>query len=89
MKHAPATWAIGMMLLSGVLFVVGYVVAYYLMSVAPQENTKRVEATVKAVCDYGHVTTSGELEEACGRAQDVSGTRYVCPTINECHVEED
>jgi hypothetical protein len=73
-------------------FMVGHYTTYFILSTAPQENSNRVLATVKAVCDYGRDTTSGESEEACGIALDTSHTEYNCnsytaPT-HTCWVEE-
>lgn len=41
---------------------------------------------VRAVCDYAYNTDSGESEQACGIAQDVSNTVYTC-TRSGCDVK--
>lgn len=88
-------WAIAVVVglaIVAVVFMIGYTVTYNVMSVAPQENAKRVEATVKAVCDYSRDRVSGELEEVCGIAQDTSGTTYLCNKdmiTAHCFVKED
>lgn len=72
----PANKALGFIIVAALLFIAGYYIAYYLMSVAPQENAKRVEATVKAVCtDY---VRTGEGERSCMIAQDASTTTFRC-----------
>lgn len=68
-------------------FATGYWIAYAIMSVAPQETEARVHATVKMVCDYSRDRVNGELEEACGRAQDVSRTTYKCPLKDDGKVD--
>jgi hypothetical protein len=45
---------------------------------------------VKNICDAAHVEASDESEQACGDAQDATGTEYLCsgPTANaDCWVE--
>lgn len=73
------TWATLWVVGAGCLFLLGYGLTYAILGSAPQENSKRVKATVEAVCDYSRDRVSGELEEACGIAQDTSNTVYRCP----------
>lgn len=68
-----------------------HLIIYALLITAPQENADRVMLTVKEVCDYARNTINGESEEACGIAQDVSQTEYLCnhtAVDNYCWVED-
>lgn len=44
------------------------------------KSANAVKSTVKAICDYGRGTISGEAEEACGLALDFNGLEYSCPS---------
>lgn len=37
---------------------------------------------VQAICNYSHSITSGDWEDACGLAQNVSGEQYQCTTCS-------
>lgn len=50
------------------------------------ENT--THEVVKHVCQYAYVSEDAEAQEACGVAQDVSRTKFIC-TSTECWVEDD
>lgn len=59
-------------------FLASYTAVYHIMKLAPQENSKRISETVYAVCERSRAVANGELERACGDAQDRSGTEYLC-----------
>lgn len=82
MKHYIAGAIVAALVTLTIIFMVGYGLAYFFMSVAPQENTRRVLDTVQAVCDYSRGIDSGEAEEACGIALDTSNTDYRCPSYD-------
>lgn len=45
---------------------------------------------VKSICDKAHREVNGTSEEACGNAQDITGTEYICENNTpdaDCWVE--
>lgn len=53
-------------------------------------NTDSAAGTVQAICDKAHREISGASEQACGSAQDVTHTEYLCDSIGfaaHCWVE--
>lgn len=69
------------------IFTASYLFVYALFSIAPQENAKRVEQTVQAVCDYAQSVTTKDALQSCYAAENASNTEYICSYTN-CHVEE-
>jgi hypothetical protein len=62
---------------------------YFLFTIAPQENTTRVNNTVKAVCKWAQEVESDAAFQACGVAQRESMTEYVCDNTNTyCQIED-
>lgn len=47
------------------------------------------EDGVKRICDFSRTVDDGQWEELCGRAQDFTGTEYLCNpnVVPECWVE--
>lgn len=60
------------------------------MQAAPQENTKRVNDTVQAVCDYAIQIDEPNAYRICGAAQETSETEYICAndTSTVCWIED-
>lgn len=74
------------------LFFAGLAVLAFV--VVGQYNASRHELAaskveyVQTVCDIAHDEISGASEQACGDAQDQTGTEYLCNHINtSCWVE--
>lgn len=79
-------WLVGAVGFAILCFIISYGVVFWIMSEAPQENTKRVTSTVYQVCEISrHQDDNGALEDACGAAQDVSNTEYLCSKWDGTH----
>lgn len=79
-------------LVTAILTIAVHCIVYAILNSAPQENTTRVNETVKAICDWSRDMQSGAAEEACGIAQDKSMTEYMCPSYDapniKCWIED-
>lgn len=73
-----------------ILTILVHCIVYVILSSAPQENTRRVNETVKAVCDQAIQIDNPSAYSFCRAAQTASTTEYICEndTSTTCWVED-